>query len=208
MGEKEQIAEFIGIMLGDGNFRIYNTKAGNKIKKQHRIKVTLDSRNKEYIVHVCNLFKIVLDIEPRLYYHKNENAVDIATYKKNKFYYVLNEIGLRVSPKWNNMKIPKGYDAGKLGLLVLKGVFDTDGHLSIFNNNGIKYPRIEIRLCPSPAQKQIDKILDEFDFKYKVQNLERRQTRIRISGKEQLKKWFDLIGSANPIHIEKAKFLL
>ena len=106
------------------------------------------------------------------------------------------------------MEIPKKYRKGKLGLLVLKGIFDTDGCLSIFNNNGILYPRIEIRLCPSPAQSQIKKIFDEFNFKYKIQELEKGKTRIRLSGKNELKKWFDLIGSSNPIHIKKSKKFL
>ena len=32
-----KIAEFVGIMLGDGNLGIYKTKAGDKTKIQHRI---------------------------------------------------------------------------------------------------------------------------------------------------------------------------
>ncbi len=206
--QEEKIAEFVGIMLGDGNFRIYPSRAGNKIKKQHRIKVTLDSRNTLYRDHVIKIMKEVLNIEPRLYFHKKKNGIDIATFKKDKYYYVLNEIGLKESPKWDHMEVPEKYRRGALGLLVLKGIFDTDGHLSVFNNNGLVYPRIEIRLCPSPAQEQINNILDEFKFQYKIQNLERGKTRIRISGKEQLKKWFELIGSSNPIHNKKAENLI
>lgn len=93
-------------------------------------------------------------------------------------------------------------------LVSLKGLFDTDGCLSVFNNNGNIYPRIEIRLCPSPAQQQINKILDSFNFKYTIQNLERGKTRIRISGKDSLIKWFNMVGSANPIHLEKAQMFL
>ena len=65
---EERIAEFIGIMLGDGSIGIYDTKAGNKIKKHHVIKVTLDSRNKKYTNYVSNLMRGVLNVEPRLYY--------------------------------------------------------------------------------------------------------------------------------------------
>jgi len=205
MKKEEKIAEFIGIMLGDGCLGIYNCRAGNKIKKQYRTRISLDSRNKGYIDYVCNLLKEVLDTEPRIYYKKNEKAVDIATYKKDRFYYLTNQIGLITSPKWGKMKIPIKYSKGKLGLLVLRGLMDTDGCLSIFNNNGQVYPRIEIRLCPSPAQGQVSQILEEFKFKYKIQSLERGQTRIRLSGKEELKKWFDLVGSSSPVHINKYK---
>lgn len=205
---QEEIAEFVGIMLGDGHIGIYNTKAGNKIKLHRTIKVSLDSRNKQYIEYVSEIMRKVLGVEPHLSYKKNENAVDIATHKKDRLTYLLDKIGLKISPKWNRMKIPEKYSNGKLGLLVLKGLFDTDGCLSIYKNNGIIYPRIEIRLCPSPAQSQISGVLDEYKFKYRIQKLERGKTRIRISGKEQLRRWFNLIGSANSVHINKSKEFL
>ena len=208
------IAEFIGIMLGDGSIGIYNTHVGNKIKKHRTVKVTLDSRNEGYINHVTNMMRNVLNVEPRIHYKnsegykRKENAVDIKTHKKEKFDYVLNEIGLKISPKWNRMKIPEGYEKGKLSLFVLKGLFDTDGCVAIYDNNGTIYPRIEIKLSPCPAQEQINNILDEFGFHYKIQKLDRGKTSIRISGKTELKKWFGLIGSSNPIHLERAKQFL
>jgi len=202
------IAEFVGIMLGDGSIGLYNIQSGNKIKQQRVVKVTLDSRNKEYTNYVANLIEKILEIKPKIYYKKKENGVDIKVYKKDKFLYVINEIGLELSPKWGKMRIPKPYSHGRLGLFVLKGLFDTDGCLSIYKNNGIIYPRIEIRMCPSPAQNQISNILDEFKFNYRIQNLERGKTRIRISGKDELKKWFEMVGSSNPVHINKSKAFL
>ncbi len=38
--KKEKIAEFIGIMLGDGSIGVYNTKIRDRIKKHHVVKVT------------------------------------------------------------------------------------------------------------------------------------------------------------------------
>lgn len=204
MEKEEKIAEFIGAMLGDGNVGIYKCKAGAKIKIQHRVKITLDSRNKQYIEHISKLMREVLETEPRIFFKKNENAVDIATFKKEKFFYVVNNLGLQVSPKWNSMKIPETYSKGKLSLLVLRGLFDTDGSVTIFKNNGNDYPRIEIRICPCPAQNQILEILKENNFSYKVQNLERGKIKVRISGKNELKKWFEKVGSSNKRHTERA----
>ena len=56
------------------------------------------------------------------------------------------------------MEVPVKYSSGKFGLAVLRGLFDTDGSVTIFRNNGILYPRIEIRMSPCPAQDQIIKI--------------------------------------------------
>lgn len=86
------IAEFIGIMLGDGHIGIQNCKASDKIKKHHQLKVTLDSRNKQYINYVAELMGAVLNSKPTLNYKKNENAVDIGVYSKEKINYAINEL--------------------------------------------------------------------------------------------------------------------
>jgi len=205
MEKEEKIAEFIGIMLGDGSIGIYNCRAGDNVKKHHQIKVTLDSRNKEYIDYVANIMEEVLRAKPTRIFKKNENAVDIGLYSKEKVLYALNNLGLKISPKWDKMEIPKEYTSGRLALLVLRGLFDTDGSVTVFNNNCIIYPRIEIRMCPSPAKNQVIKILNNNNFKYKIQNLERGKIKIRISGKKELKNWFDKVGSSNKLYIDRAR---
>lgn len=205
MKKEEKIAEFMGVMLGDGSIGIYNFKQGNQTKKLHQLKVTLDSRNKQYIDYIFNLMKEVIGITPKVHFKKNENAADIRIFKKGKVLYAINTLGLKKSPKWNRMIIPEKYTKGKLALLVLKGLFDTDGSVTIFRNNGILYPRIEIRMSPCPAQKQITNILNENNFSYRIQKLERGKIKIRISGKKELKKWFDDVGSSNESYIKRAE---
>jgi len=149
--------------------------------------------------------KDVLNLEPKIFFKKKENAVDIGIYRKEKVYFLLNNLKLKISPKWDNMKIPEKYMKNKLDLLVLRGLFDTDGSVTIFKNNGIVYPRIEIRICPCPAQKQVIKILDKSNLNYKIQKLERGKIKIRLSGVKELNKWFNIIGSSNQLYIKRAK---
>jgi DNA-binding transcriptional regulator WhiA len=205
MEKEEMTAEFIGVMLGDGCIGIYDCSNKGIIKKQYQLKVTLDSRNKQYIDHVYSLMKEVIDVEPVVYYKKGENTADIRTFRKERVLYALNEIGLKISPKWNRMEIPEKYIKAKLGIFVIRGLFDTDGSVTIFDNNGTLYPRIEIRMSPSPAQQQIIEILNKLDFNYKIQKLERGKIKIRISGKKELQKWFNIIGSSNQLYINRAK---
>ena len=208
MEEEYKIAEFIGIMLGDGSIGIYNTKAGNKIKKHYVIKVSLDSRNRNYQSYIYKLMKEVLNVEPRVYFKKKENAVDICTFRKEKIDYILNNLGLKISPKWNKMEIPEKYTQGKLALFVLRGLFDTDGSVTIFKNNGIIYPRLELRICPSPVKNQIVDILKENNIRFTIQKLDKGKIKIRISGRKELKNWFDKIGSSNKLYIQRAKQFL
>jgi len=150
----------------------------------------------------------VLNEKPKITHKKNENTSDLRIFKKEKIFFALNKIGLRLSPKRGRMKIPAKYFKKELFPFILKGLFDTDGCLNIFKNNGVPYPRIEIKICPSPAQNQFIIIVDKLGFKYRVQNLDKGKIRIRISGIKELKKWFEIVGSSNIIHIEKASRFL
>lgn len=208
MAKQEEIAEFIGIMLGDGCIGVYDCKSNGKTKKQYQLKVTLDSRNKQYTEYVFNLMDIVLGVKPVIYFKTKENTVDIRIFRKEIFNYATKELGLNLSPKWNKAKIPEKYQEGKLALFVLRGLFDTDGSVTIFNNNGRVYPRMEIKICPSPMQKQVIEILNNNDFSYRVEKLERGKIRIRLSGIKQLARWFSFVGSSNRRYIKRADVFL
>jgi hypothetical protein len=208
MEKEEKIAEFIGAMLGDGCIGIYNCKSKDRISKQYQLKITLDSRNKSYISYVSNLIKEVLDTDPKVNLKKHENTADIRVFRREKVLWALNKLGLEISPKWGKMKIPLAYEKGKISLYVLRGLFDTDGSVTIFNNNGTIYPRLEIRICPSPAKNQIIEILKEHNFDFKIQELNKGQIKVRISGTKGVRKWFKEVGCSNFCHIERAKQFL
>jgi hypothetical protein len=57
-------------------------------------------------------------------------------------------------------------------------------------------------------EEQFIKIVEELGFRYKIQNLERGKIKIRISGKRELQKWFDIVGSNNHHYIKRAKIFL
>jgi hypothetical protein len=87
----------------------------------------------------------------------------------------------------------------------LRGCFDTDVSLVLTNNNGILYPRLEIKVCQSPMQNQIIKILKMNGFGLGIYNLGSGAVRIQMNGKNQLKKWVNGVGFSNPKHYCKAE---
>jgi len=205
MIKEERIAEFIGIMLGDGHIGIYDTKQNKKI---YQLKVSLDSRNVDYTNYVRGLMKEIFELEPKVFYKKKENAVDIKIYKKEKVFYAIDKLGLKLSPKMNTAEIPDKYSKGKIALYVLRGLFDTDGSITVFNNNGKLYPRIEIRISPSPMQNQFIDILKEHKINHKIQRLDGGKIKIRINGVKELSNWLEKVGSSNEQYLQKAeKFL-
>lgn len=187
----DKLSEFIGIMLGDGYF--VNT----------RLKITLNSKEDlDYSAYVCNLIVEIFGVKPILKFRKNENALDIFVFKR-KVLKFLDKCGLKKSPKWKRAIIPKIFM--KYDLSVLRGYFDTDGSVVITNNNGTLYPRLEMKISPSPMQKQFIKILKKYNFRFGAYDIGKGKKRIQINGKVELQKWFDLVGSSNRKHRKKAR---
>ena len=84
-----------------------------------------------------------------------------------------------------------------LGKYVLRGYFDTDGCVAITNNNGTIYPRLEMKIMPSPMKQQLQELLNMYGFKYGVYEIGRGEVRIQMNGKKQLEKWKKEIGFSN-----------
>jgi hypothetical protein len=193
---EKRFAELIGILLGDGHIANYN--------RSKRVKVTLHSEERDYCFYVSNLMETCLGVCPKIIFSKKENVVNIQICRKEVVDFLLS-IGMISSPKRNRAKIPDQYYNKKFGKFVLRGLFDTDGCLALVNNNGYLYPRVEIKVCPSPMQLQIFSLLDLYGFHYGKYDIGNGQVRIQINGKDNSKKWFEAIGSRNLKHLEKAR---
>ena len=192
--DSEDLAEFIGIILGDGYF------------VNDRLKISLNSiSDLEYLDYVKNLITYLFNVDSVVKFRKNENCVDLFIFKR-KILRFLESNGLIMSPKWKRAKIPA--DFLRYGICVLRGYFDTDGCVVITNNNGIIYPRLEMKVCPSPMQKQFIDILKKENFHFGVYQIGRGQVRIQLNGKKQLELWNEKIGFKNMKHVAKVnKFL-
>ena len=186
-----KLAEFIGIMLGDGYF------------VDDRLKVSLNSiDDSNYIEYVKKLMVNLFDTKPILKFRKNESTADLFIFKRKVIRSLISK-GLVKSPKWDRAVIPKSFL--KFDLAVLRGYFDTDGSVVITNNNGVIYPRLEMKICPSPMQKQFINVLKKYNFRFGVYNIGKGKVRVQLNGKEQLKKWINLIGFSNKKHLDKIK---
>ena len=196
----KELAEFVGIMLGDGYINF---------PKQPRIKITFNSIvDKEYLVFVKNLLSDLFQVKILEEQRKTENAADLFIFNRNAIRTIVNEVQLIPSPKWNRAIIPSWIFEHKLERFVLRGYFDTDGCVVITNNNGLRYPRLEMKVSPSPMQEQFISILQKYDFKFGAHNIGKGKVRIQLNGKKELKKWNELIGFSNPKHQMKCNSFL
>jgi len=116
--------------------------------------------------------------------------------------------GMVLAPKWGRAVVPERFMEPPLDKLVIRGYMDTDGCIAVVNNNGIRYPRIEMKICPSPMQKQLIQILEQNGFEPQINRLERGKARVVLAGLRNLWKWNESIGFSNSRNIRVAESFL
>ncbi|MBR9692868.1 hypothetical protein GOV07_02950 [Candidatus Woesearchaeota archaeon] len=201
---RAELAELIGILLGDGSINVYPSP---KYSTFYRVKISFHADDKEYLAYVKNLLWKLLNVEAQENYRKNEKTAELLIFKKAIVEKLL-KLGLKSSPKWNRAVIPEEFMNPELGKYVLRGYFDTDGSVVIANNNGTLYPRLEMKISPSPMQNQLIELLEQCDFRPNAYDIGKGKVRVQMNGKKVLKEWFERIGWSNPKHEQKAHLFL
>ena len=191
-----RLAELVGVLLGD--VCISNTY-------QNRMQITLNSSEIVYATYLSSLLKDLFGVVAKIKPRKKENALDVQIFNKEIVSFLVNKVGLVTSPKWKRALIPKLYQKKEFRKYILRGYFDTDGSLAIVDNNGIAYPRIEMKICPSPMRDSLIRILGEEGFRFGAYIIDNGRTRIQMNGKNQTIKWVKEIGIANPMQAAKLK---
>ena len=205
----KELAEFIGIMLGDGSIGIYKSISNGQIRKQYRLKVTTHSEDdKEYSLFVSDLIEKIFLKKPLIRKKKNENTVEVLLFSKKIVNLSLENQLLTHAPKWNRASIPDTILQSDFDKDVLRGILDTDGSVVRTMNNGQIYPRLELKISPSPMQKQIIQILQKYNLNFRVHSIGKGKVRLQANGLIQLKKWSKLVGFNNPKHLKKVNTFL
>ena len=121
-------AEFIGIMLGDGN--LY----------RNRIKISLDKRNRHYINYVKNLFNDLFGIKLKESIVLGTNQIHLYCYNYLLTDELLN-LGLKRGDKIENqLGIPLWIKENKeFAKRCIKGLIDTDGCIFVCKRERQKY---------------------------------------------------------------------
>jgi len=194
------LAEFVGILLGDGQIR--NSLVGI---------TTNGVDDKEYIAYLLNIIKNLFDFSAKIKTRKNDRAVDIQMHGKSITNYFLS-LGMIKSPKWKRAEIPQQFRNGRFGKFVLRGYFDTDGCVTFYKrtdrHNQTTYARLEMKFSPAPMQKQFTELLKLYNInfcEYPIYNENRGRTLVRVNGVSEIRKWMSIIGTNNPKHYRKIK---
>jgi len=187
-----ELAEFIGIMLGDGGMSFY------------QINITVNSEtDKEYAEYIRALVKKLFSIQTVVLLRKNESAVRIIASARNLIEFLQN-CGLKTGNKIKNkIDVPNWIiQRREYRLSCIRGIFDTDGSCYFYNHKVNNKTYRNFALCftsySKPLIKSIYNILkDEHCDPVIAKN------RIYIHRNEGIKKYFNEIGTHNAKHLYK-----
>ncbi|MDD3531336.1 MAG: LAGLIDADG family homing endonuclease [Candidatus Pacebacteria bacterium] len=187
-----ELAEFIGIMLGDGGISTY------------QIVVTLHHTDDlEYASHVINLMKKLFKVNPKIYHFPKKSVNNIVVSRRELVKY-LHELGLPIGNKIKHrIDIPEWIKKDpKLSIACLRGLVDTDGciftHRYKVKGTWYVYKKLSFTSASNPLRHSVHTLLQEFGFHSRIAD-----TDVRLDRIEDMKQYFSAIGSHNPKHLRR-----
>lgn len=202
-----ELAEEIGIHIGDGSLNIYKSRYLYSLRG-HKI-----DDEKYYINFVTLLYRSLFGIDVKIRRWPDVIGFQIGSNALGEFKSKI--IGLPLGPKIE-IKIPNFIlESNNFSADCMRGIFDTDGCLSFEKKSREKayYPRILFTNTSKALTEDIIEILkDKLGFNlsswhkdYKDRNWKRLYY-ICTRGSNNLIKWFKIIGSHNPKYLFKFEF--
>ena len=189
----ERLAELFGILIGDGGITPF------------QVRVTVDKKtDKEYSKYVKQLFEDLFGVRASAYELDNRPTIDIVVSRKLLVTY-LNQRGLPIGNKIRQeIDIPGWIKPNReFSKACVRGIFDTDGCV-YFDSHKIKernYKSINLAIT-SASGKLLFSIYEILAREGLAPTISSSRS-IRIRKSEQVRQFFDKIGSRNPKHIKK-----
>ncbi|RJQ34091.1 hypothetical protein C4568_03030 [Candidatus Parcubacteria bacterium] len=188
----EMLAEFIGIVMGDGGISDYQVT----ISLHH---VT----DLPYIGFVTRLIRKLFKVRASVYHHESRSVKDIVVSRKALVDF-LHSRGLPIGNKVRQQfDIPEWIKKNpKYARACVRGLVDTDG--SVFTHSyrvkGKRYNYKKLSFCSRsrPLQLSVAKILADSGLHPRVTLYD-----VWLDRKTDVKRYFEVIGSHNPKHLKR-----
>ena len=204
----ENLAEFIGIVAGDGHLNCYSRNNW----RYYSIVITCNlNEDKFYFNNVIqSKFKKLFNTCLNITCNKKKNYFNAYNYSKAIVNYINKNFSIPIGNKSSDVNIPNNImESGKLVLFFIRGLADTDFSLSFKNKGKLHdYPVIKGSFKSRILVDNLNKSLTNFGFCTNVcfneRNFDKRfgkgyeRHSIYLSGKNNLEKWISLIGFNNP----------
>lgn len=188
-----KLAEFIGILLGDGGIT------------QRQVSITLHKKDdQEYIHYVKNLCNDLFHLTPAIIDHKNEIVSNLVI-SRTKLVSFLLEMGLSVGSKVKNQtRVPDWIARSNLYIKhCIRGLLDTDGCVYIDMH---RYKNKVYYNCAINFTNRSLPILAFFKGgleKFGLHPTQKTMFSVFLRREDEILKYFSTIGSANPKHVRR-----
>ncbi len=193
----ENLAEFIGIHIGDGTMLIVNN--GYMIGYSSNLTTDL-----EYTNHIKKLIKILFNADSRIEKYYEKNATYLRIYSKAICMFLNRKFGIPFGKKSKIIDIPRPIANDTILLQsCIRGIFDTDGGVIFQKFNGYSYPVVKITTSSEKLANTLIAGLKKFGFHPIVFKGKNGINEISVKRKGEFEKWFHIIGSSNPKNLYK-----
>jgi len=187
--KSKDLAEFVGIVLGDGGITQYQTRISF-----HSID------EKKYSKFVADLIKGLFAVPIGIHYDKNDLEFDLVISRSELVRFCTEKLELKQGnkikrqidiPEW--IKRNRGY-----AIACLRGLIDTDGciftHCYKVNGKLYSYKKLAFTSYSKPLRQSVFNILKENGLNPRFA----QRKDVRLDSIEDMRKYFRVIGSHNP----------
>lgn len=194
-----KLAEFIGIMLGDGGLS----------KRQATITLNCFD-DSEYTFYVSELAEKLFHVRPSIL-RREKMSTDSLVISRTGLVELLQKFGLVIGNKIKQkIDIPPWIKLNKqFSIACIRGLFDTDG--SVFKHRykvrGKEYSYMKVAFT-SASPPLIDSVLKELEDLGIKARISKNGRDVRIESQAEIQKFFSIVGSNNTKHLRKLKFNL
>ncbi len=186
----EKMAEFCGIIMGDGNLWTNGRK--------YEITITGSPKDRDYMDKIAEYARG--NVAPHIYYRIRGRGLRLTIYSKELFGFLTEEIGIKSGLRKSTGTIPLGIKKTReYYLAFIRGFFDTDGSVFTSMKDGAPdYPTIEITNENKELILSIVAFLQQEGFRTTFRSSNTKTFKMAIHGKEMVRLWVSLIGSTHP----------
>lgn len=192
--KNKKLAEFVGILLGDGGI------------SDRQVTVSLHHQDdKNYVKFVVKLFEDLFKVKPSVYHRPKKSIKYIVVSRTDLVDFCVKDLGLKVGNKVKQKAdIPSWIKKNKdFSEACLRGLIDTDG--SVFDhkyksrNKIYCYKKLQFTSLSEPLLFSVYEIFQQIGLKARFS----RGKEVWLDSKESMKKYFEIIGFNNDKHLKK-----
>jgi hypothetical protein len=190
--KSQELAEFIGIMLGDGDI------------SENQISVSLNLNDEqEYASFISDLINRLFGLRPSIHYYKSSGIYRVRVSSLNLIEY-LSSIGLQRGKKTTQQFNIASWiiDNRELKSAFVRGMMDTEGSFYSYKHIVHNRPYENSALCFTNYSNSLVQLmfstLKELGFNPRV-----TKNRIYLYRRKEIGRYFKEIGTHNPKHLQK-----